>query len=156
MALFDDFPLLDYSGYIIKDISRRLVIPESIKNNVAAFKTYIVKDGEKIEDVAFKAYGDPNLHWVIMLMNDIIDPFHDWAMTTEELRDYVNSNYTDGEFGIHHWEKDGLVVNSNVPGAVSITNFEYESNLNEERRKIKLIRPEHIQTIITEEQTILR
>jgi len=156
MALFDDFPLITYNARTIKDISKRLFIPDTIKNNAAAYKAYFVKDSEKIEDVAYKAYGDSNLHWLIMLMNDIVDPFYDWPLSLVELNAFIDNKYSDGRDGIHHWELDGRVVHSSVGGAVSISNGTYETTLNEEKRKINLLRPEHVSMVTDQEQTILR
>lgn len=156
MALFDDFPTIEYNGFVIKDISKRVTIPEIIKNNALAFKTYIVRERERIEDVAFKAYGDPNLHWLIMLMNDIVDPFYDWPLGNSELEEYVINKYTDGLYGAHHYELDGKIVPPSTVGGTKVTNLEYETKLNEEKRKIKLLRPEHVAIVVDQEQTILK
>jgi nucleoid-associated protein YgaU len=49
-------------------------IPEYVEGE----KSYIVKDTEKfrLDNIAYKYYGTPELLWVIMLANNIIDPFN--------------------------------------------------------------------------------
>jgi hypothetical protein len=61
----------------------------------------------------------------------------------------VKSIYGDTDeqiYGIHHYEavivnnNDNIyVVNSDYPGAYSVTNFDYEERVNEEKRRIKII-----------------
>jgi len=156
--MFDKFPQITYDGRVIQDISKRLAIHPIIKNNASIFETYIVNEGEKIEDVAVKFYNDPNLHFVIMIMNNIIDPFYDWVLSYNELLSYVDNKYATegGRTGIHHYELNGKVVDSTTVGAVSITNLQYEENLNESRRKIKILRQEYIPIVRNELETILK
>jgi len=151
--MYSKFPLINYNGLSLAEITRRLTISNSVKNRVGTYDLYLVKEGERIEDLAYRIYGDPNYNWVIMLMNDIIDPFYDWAMSSRELDAHVTTSYTNPA-GIHHWELNGKVVTEQL-GAVSITNFTYEDRLNEERRKIKLLRKAYIPVIEEEVSRLL-
>lgn len=47
----------------------------------------------------------------------------------------------------HHFEKDGLHVKRGSAGSSQVTNLEYEQGKNETRKKIKVIRPENIESI---------
>ena len=49
------------------------------------FDKYDVKEGEKPEDVAFKWFGDPELHWVILMTNNVTDRYYDWPMNQYSL-----------------------------------------------------------------------
>jgi len=155
-SLFQNFPIIDYSGATIRDISKRFYIPDRIKNRSGTFDVYVVKDEEKIEDVAYKYYGDPEYHYLIILMNDIIDPFYDWPLSYKELVAYVSNIYPgfgnalDAPAGIHHYELAGQVVSASTPGAVSISNFDYEDRKNESKRKIKLLRKEYLSMVSDE------
>lgn len=46
-------------------------INKAINNGVLDFKTYILKEGERIDHVAFKIYGDSQYWWVIAAASGI-------------------------------------------------------------------------------------
>lgn len=50
---------------------------------------YFISDGQKIEDVAFDVYGDPSLHWVVLLCNNITNPYEDWPLEDAVLYRHV-------------------------------------------------------------------
>ena len=49
-----------------------------VKSNALLYDTYDVKEGETPESIADSLYDDAELHWVIMLVNDITDRYHQW------------------------------------------------------------------------------
>jgi len=159
---FDMFPNLTVNNTTTVDITRRPYIPDNVKTKTDFFYMYDVKDGEKIEDVAYDAYGDAELHWIIMLMNDIIDPFIDWAMSTSELNRYILKVYTgtgnvaNAPDGTHHWVLNGVTYNYAHAGAVSVSNRQYEIDRNETKRSIKMLRKEYVDQVISEMETLLR
>lgn len=89
--LFDDFPQITYSlddgksVQIITDVLRRVVLAEEFKNNTAFFEDYEVLEGETPEDVSYRFYGTQNLHWLILMANDIINPRFEWPLTGEQM-----------------------------------------------------------------------
>lgn len=99
MSFFNKYPLTEYSsdGYTlpIVDITRRCNIIDEFKQNTSEFSTYTIRDGERPEDVSMKFYGTPFLHWVIMLYNNIIDPYYDWPMSSTQFDKYILRKYAD-------------------------------------------------------------
>lgn len=97
MSYFNKFPLLRYSfdngttSKIAVDILKRVGFKESIKKTTELFTEYEILDGETPEMVADKIYGDPSLHWVIMIMNDIVNPYYDWPISTRILNKSVDT-----------------------------------------------------------------
>jgi hypothetical protein len=91
MSYFNKFPSLNYSfdnGVTTKvavDILKRIGFKDSIKNETELFTDYEVLDGETPEMVAEKIYGDPSLHWIIIIMNDIVNPYYDWPLSSRVL-----------------------------------------------------------------------
>ena len=63
---------------------------------------------------------------------------------------YVNKKYPGAQNSIKEYRKDGYVVDSTVIGAVGITNKEYEVEKNEAKRRIKIIAPALINTVVQE------
>lgn len=107
---FEKFPLLAYTldnGKTIQaipDILRRAVLSDELKNNSAYFEQYDIKDGETPEIVADYWYGNSNMHWLILLANDIIDPRFDWPMSYNNLVEFVKGKYGEQDlYSIHHY-----------------------------------------------------
>lgn len=94
MSFFSKFPLVQYnSQQIVTNIFFRIKILDAIKNNVYSYTPYRIKDGERIDTVAEKIYGDSYLHWLIVLANDFTDPLHDWPMDTHSFENYLARKY---------------------------------------------------------------
>ena len=56
----------------------------------------------------------------------------------------------------HHYEKDGVTVPRNTAGAAIVTNLQYEQSLNEERKRIKVIRPEAIDRVVKQFRKVIQ
>lgn len=142
----------DAQGRRVVDILRSFKFVEKVKSNTAYYAREVVRDGETIEDVAYRIYGDPLYHIVIILMNDIVDPYYDWILSEQELMDYVKRKYgAENVYAIHHYETtesselgEGEIVESDAPFSVSISNFQYEDILNEEKREILILKPQYL------------
>ena len=164
VAFFSQYPKITYNKRTIRDITIRLDFLSKIKNNVTLFQFTNLVDGERPEDIALKYYGDPELFWVVLFCNDIIDPYYDWLLTEARLNEYVVSKYgAENTTKIHHYQTSsesdygsGVWCSSTEPFAQAITNYEYEKAENEKKRKIKILKNRYIQQVITEYKKELR
>ena len=117
---FQKFPYTFYtlddrkSSQVIQNFLIRAKITDEVKNSLALYDEYDIKDGETPEILAFKFYGDSNLHWIILQMNEILDPRFDWPLDTQKLHGYLSSKYPDIN-GIDHYEDSNEnTINGNV------------------------------------------
>jgi hypothetical protein len=163
MAYFEHFPTATYdptgnnTTKDIRDILRRVTFNKSITSNHALFSMYDIKEGETPEMIAHKEYGDPNLHWVILLFNGIINVHAEWPRSQRELIAYVNDKY-DNPNATHHWElpqSSGtetrvIKIKKYVYPAIEVTNYEHEEQLQNEKKQIKLPMKEHVPAIVRE------
>jgi len=168
MAYFKQFPkvLYDVRGdgneQMMTNITKRVRFRDYIKRNYVTYDFYDVKSGETPEYIANEFYGDPELHWIILLLNDVIDYYNDWPMATEQFERYVKSKYDDID-AIHHYEyaqESGSTTftielpndsATTIPvGATPITNYEYEESIQENKRRIRLIQKRFIGQIKNE------
>ena len=171
MAYFDKFPLMTYdmknnNQYkLLPNILKRVKLRAAIKSGVFLFDKFDVPMGDKPEDVAFKFYGDAELHWVILMTNDITDRYYQWPMTQPQFQEFLEDKY-DNPDGVHHYEitrtsgrttSNGpgdyshlVECNSDEDGAVSVSNRDYEERLQDQYRQIRLLDPKYI-TAFTEE-----
>lgn len=163
MAYFEGFPEISYDptgdkNYkTIKDILIRANIKESIKGRHSLFEKYDVKEGETPELVAHRLYEDVSLHWVILMFNNIDNPYYEWPMSQRNFINYVKDKYANPD-AIHHYEvaqSSGLTttkikVDSDAAGASSVSNYNYEADLNDARKQIKVLKREYIGQITSE------
>ena len=98
---FSKFPIVSYptniknnKAYIVaRNIIRRVALSEETKSSNGAFIEYHIKDGERPEHIADRVYGSPEDHWIVLLANDIIDPYHDWYKSSSVFEEYVLKKY---------------------------------------------------------------
>ena len=163
---FDNFPTIPYDSELtgqykdVKNLLRRVGIRAKVKANTLLFDTYDVRNGETPESLAFKLYGDAELHWVIMLVNNITDRYHDWPMTEAQFLQFIKDKYTNID-GTHHYEItqtsgdtsikiDVGTDNTDYSSATLITNYEYEQEQQDAKRKIRLLDPSYIADFVEE------
>ena len=99
MAYFSKFPRIDYdfnNQNLFKlgvNILNRFRIRRNIVNNTSFYFKMQLRDFDRPEIIAHKLYGDPELHWLILMANDMIDPYDDWLKDTLTLENYVSHLY---------------------------------------------------------------
>ena len=175
---FSSFPTIKYNldgvngtTNDVTDIFRRVKARSKIADNVTLFDNYDVHEGEKPEDVAYKIYGQAEYFWVVTLVNNIVNRYYDWPLDSFSFQEYVKDKYSNPD-GIHHYEVtqssgkqtgDGpadyshkLEVNSDYPGAQSVSNREYEQRIQDEKRQIRVLLPRHLPIFEDEFRKLIR
>ena len=174
---FDSFPIIPYGSTdgTVKNVTnllRRVAIRTKVKSNAALFDTYDVKNGETPEIIADKLYEDPELHWVVLMVNNVTDRYHDWPMSEQQFNTYVNEKYSNPD-GIHHYEisqesgdttqkievYDPELISSDTDAytsATPITNREYEESEQDKKRKIRLLDPVFIDQFVDEFKILMK
>ena len=165
MSYFNNFPTRLYdpkgdgSAKLCTDILRRVRVRVNMKKEIVMLDPYDVKENETPEIVADKHHGSSYYHWIVMILNDISDVNHDWVKTTRQLQKYVQTKYTDAQLSeVHHYEiaqsSGDTSIKIQVPqgtsGATTVTNYEYEVALNEEKRSINLLRNDYLGFFVEE------
>ncbi|NBR22608.1 MAG: hypothetical protein EBU08_02235, partial [Micrococcales bacterium] len=67
---------------------------KDFKNNTAVYYEYNIQDSDTPEIIANKFYGDSEKHWVVMMLNDIVDPQFDWPLDQRTIISYINEKYS--------------------------------------------------------------
>lgn len=97
--LFADFPRIAYtlddfqSEQVVVDIFRRVIFSDEFLQNTFYYEEYEVLGGESPEDLSYRFYGTPNLYWLILMVNGIVDPRFDWPLSEDELYKITKSKY---------------------------------------------------------------
>ena len=155
----------DNNYKLLPDILKRVKQRNAIKSGQFIFDTYDVVDGEKPEDVAYKWFGDAQLHWVILMTNNVLDRYYDWPMNQVQFQEYLEDKYSNPD-GIHHYEltqdsgrttsqgpsdySHKVEVTSDTSNASSISNREYEEREQDKKRSIRLLNQKFLPDFLAE------
>ena len=169
---FAQFPLNIYDSVgdenykLVTNLLKRVTIRAKVKANTLFFDTYDVREGETPEMIADKLYNDPELHWIVLMVNDITDRYHQWPKNQNQFLTYINDKYTNIS-GTHHYEINQTsgdttikinigTDNTDYPTATLITNYEYEEERQDTLRKIRLLSPEYVTDFVEEFKSIMK
>ena len=160
---FRNYPLLVHINeqnqqILIRNIMRRADILGRTKDGNELYIEYDVKDGEMPEHIANRIYGDSNLHWLILMMNNIGLLHCDWVKPySQVVREAENKYGASGLYDVHHYE-DGIgnIVPDDYPNAVPISNLDYDVSENEKKRRIKVLNSQYVDIAEEEIKTILK
>ena len=156
---------------LLPDILKRVKQRNAIKSGQFIFDNYDVRDGEKPEDIAYKWFGDAQLHWVILMTNNVKNRYYDWPMNSVQFQAMLEDKY-DNPDGIHHYEitQDSghtsgqgpndysykVEVNSDTTNASSISNREYEEREQDKKRSIRLLNQKFLPAFIEEFDNLIK
>ena len=179
MSYFSQFPLMAYDvagnkNYkLLPNILKRVKLRSGLRSGAFLFDNYDVKDGERPEDVAYKYFGDAELHWIILMTNNVTDRYYQWPLTQPQFQEHLTDKYGAGnEDATHHFEKttDSGKTSSNGPSDYShmvecnsddgdpdiITNRQYEQRLQDKYRSIRLLNRKFLDTFVDEFEILIK
>jgi len=192
MKYFETIPKVVYTdenknSKIYTNLLARASIKPTLLDNPVIYYKYDIQDGDTPEIIAHKYYGDVYRYWIVLYVNQILDPQWGWPVTGNTFESYINDKYPSINVydTAHHYEKiitqvdsgtlitttNTLVIDeytyNNLPesttsvyfpsGTVTITTtkkivslYDYELNLNESKRNIKLLNSLYVNQLETE------
>jgi hypothetical protein len=168
---FEQFPVIYYDAVgngdpkVVTHLLKRVALHSKASETIALFDTYDVRNGETPEMIAHKYYDDAEYHWVILLINNITDRYHQWPMNTRQFLSHLAERY-DNVDAVHHYEiyqesgdtsvkinigTSNVDVDGNtIADATLVTNREYEEEKQDVLRKIRLLDPEYLEQFVEE------
>lgn len=184
---FKYFPTTDYdidksnSNLLLTNITRRFTIKDTLSGAGAIFYKYQIKDTDRPDIIAEKLYGDGTLDWIILLVNDIVDPYYDWPLTQNNLENFITKKYgsiSTAQAVTHHYERIISKLKKHTDGSIIperavevdlttynsltaanrrlVTNYDFEVNENDKRREIILLDKKFIKLVVNEYKEVLR
>ncbi len=163
---------VDVKLLAVKNIFRRAEILKEFKTSVTIFDEFLVNNGEKPEVIANRIYQNPFYAWTLFIANDIINYYEQWPRSSRQLAEYVESKYDNPQATKHYITTEvkqgnniivpaGKVVPQNYSVSyfngtttvtanptVSITNYQFEEQLNSKKERIQVIRPSMIEQFV--------
>lgn len=164
---------LDAKFILAKNIWKRGEILKEFKTSISLFDEYIVKNGERPEDISTQLYKNPFYNWTILIINDITDYYSQWPRSVRQLQEFVDNKYSQ-PMGTKYYvttevkDDDGNIIcpaGKIVPQTfqvayyngsttvtanptVSVSNYQYEEQLNAKKEKIQVVRPTVIEEFV--------
>jgi hypothetical protein len=179
-----DANISDYIA--VKNLFKRAFLREDIFQDLNFFTKYQIRGNDRPDNVAFDVYEDSNLDWVVLLSNNVINIQDEWPMSQYDFDAYLINKYGTYEKlnDVHHYETteyknaDGVTL---VPAGLrvesdytfeyfdfdsgryvtekpvkTVTNYQYEEALNNDKRNIFLLKPQYLAVVIDDLEEIMR
>ena len=170
MSYFSYFSPLLYdpkgngNAKLVTNILSRIRVRVNMKKEIVMLDAYDIKENETPEIIADRHHGSPYYHWVVMILNNVSDVYHDWPKATRQLQKYVQTKYTEAQLSeVHHYEiaqsSGDTTIKIQVPqgtsGATTVTNYEYEVAKNDAKRSIDLLRNDYLGFFVDEFESLV-
>jgi hypothetical protein len=159
----------------VKNIFRRVKLRDDLSKNLVLFNKYQIEEGERPDIVAEKLYGKADLDWIVLICAGITNVRNQWPLSSRDIYRFSEEKYGDELNATRIYEttevKDGngrlilpagKVVDGNftIPNpedisqtlnpVVGISNYEYETRLNDEKRSIDSLKKVYLQTFLND------
>ena len=164
---------LDAKFILAKNIWKRGEILKEFKTSISLFDEFVVRNGERPEDISTQLYKNPFYNWTILIINDITDYYSQWPRSVKQLQEFVDNKYSQ-PMGTKHYvttevtDDDGNIIcpaGKIVPQTfqvayyngsttvtanptVSVSNYQYEEQLNAKKERIQVVRPTVIEEFV--------
>jgi len=165
---------------MVKNLFRRVKLRDDLSSSFVVFQKYEIPEGARPDTVAEELYGTPNVDWVVLTVAGILNVRNEWPLSNRDLYNYCLGKYGESLNSVRFFEttevKDdsgrlvlpkGKIVDSGFtipnpsnPSAtlnpvVGISNFIYETRINEEKRNINVLRQENLSEFIDDMREIM-
>jgi len=98
---FDKFPILRYLDEfdtdaritLVTDILRRVRSRNVSTEQSSFFIDYDTQDGDTPESISHRLYDSSDFFWVVLLLNEALNPYYDMALDTISLENYIKKKY---------------------------------------------------------------
>jgi len=163
-----------------KNLFRRTKLRDDLQNNFTLFEKYVIPGEARPDNVAQELYGSDQFDWVVLIVAGINNVRNEWPLNARDLYNYCFDKYGDALNSVRFFEttevKDsngrlilpkGKVVDSNFtipkPGTptatlnpvIGISNFEYETRLNDDKRSIFVLRRGYLQDFVNDFREVM-
>ena len=168
----------------VKNIFKRAKLRSDIDQAISAFEYYQITENTRPDTLAEQLYDNPELDWVVLTSNNITNIRNEWPLSHNDLQEYMLEKYgSDANIAkVHHFETReildefsrvvmpaGLQVDEtftfkyknstnsilNVNPVSAITNYQYEVKLNDQKRRIRILKSEFLSAFISEHREIM-
>jgi len=170
---------------LVKNIFRRAKLRTDVDRAITAYDFYVIKEGERPDILANKFYDDPELDWVILIVNNITSIRDEWPLSNNDLNTHMIDKYGSESAlaEVHHYEtreirdqynrtvlEAGLEVDQNfvfsytpiggvtqdISAAGPVSNYEYERTVNDAKRIIRILKEEYVSALVSDMRSMMK
>lgn len=157
---FDYFPVTtftldDNTTVLVTDFLRVIKLDAVLKNNPIFFNVYQAQDNETAEIISHKMYKSTQYHWIIMLLNEKFDAYNDFPKSDDLLIKLASKKYADINATHHYEDANHNTVDQFTMGGIPITNIEYEREMNEKKRTVKVLNPQVLAEFVQQYKNLI-
>ena len=165
----------------VKNLFKRIRLKSEVFQFALIFNDYIIDDGERPDTIAEGLYASAKYDWVVLLSANIINVEDQWPVPEGKLWDLADEKYGGDLNAVHHYEttevknSDGKLI---LPGklvvdpdftiqdpnnytqtihpTVAVSNWLVETRKNNEKRAIRVVKREYLNTLVNDTKNILQ
>ena len=157
----------------VTNIMKRVKFKPEVLEDISEYYPYIVNDGERPDIISFNQYETVAFAYLITLINDVQDPIFDWPLSTQQFEQFIMIKYGCLDSAMVTIKNYYQIVRAEVPRTgtservpevkfivdatpynsldqplrISQTNYDWEDELNNDKKEIRLISPDFIHDI---------
>lgn len=135
MSFFTHFPRVSYDGKEVINLLSRTKLNKQAIVDTSGLIDFTLRDGDRQDIVSYLAYKDAEQAWVVNYANDVVDPYHDWYLSTDDFNSYIDKKYGSLQAALDevlHYEVKSVVSGRDVDHYGVVVNketFEEDADL---------------------------
>lgn len=163
--LYSFLPRTTFKNREIVDITKSVKLDDLVKKQAINFVAYSIPEGDTPEVVAFDYYDDATLAWLVLLANNLIDPYYQWPISQLDFRKWMEKKY--GSLAVsqstilfyEHKTKNITISKEsydhsatldyiNAGDYSAVYAYDYYDRVNDNNRQILLVSNEHVPLVM--------
>lgn len=168
---FANYPVITYRGLNIRNLMLNAQVVKGVLSKTSVVYPYTLEEGDTPTMIAYDYYGSVDYVWLVLMSNNMIDPYTDWYKSQLDFAAYIDKKYGSHPYAmstIHHYKHN---TDPDYPMVTPTTYaymlpeeqgqfspvyiYDYEQQRNEARRTINLIDSAHAPRIALELERLL-
>ena len=169
----------------VKNLFRRNKLRDDLQNVFTIFNKYEIVEGARPDTVAEEFYGKADLDWVVLMTAGIINVRDEWPLSNYQLYKYAENKYgvenlsninhyvtreikdsngrlilpegkdVNEDFTLDYSDNGSKVSLSGINVRRGVTNWEYETNKNNKKSSIYLLKQGYLQQFLNDMREIM-
>ena len=169
----------------VKNLFRRNKLRDDLQNVFTLFNKYEIVEGARPDTVAEEIYGSAQLDWVVLMTAGIINVRDEWPLSNYQLYKYAENKYgvenlsninhyvtreikdsngrlilpegkdVNEDFTLNYSDNGSKVSLSGINVRRGVTNWEYETNKNNKKSSIYLLKQGYLQQFLNDMREIM-
>jgi len=176
-SLFNKVPYVSYDVFlnkknrVVKNIFKSAQVVEKYQAAPSTSYEYTIKEGDTPEIISELYYKTPLYHWTILVFNNITSFYDQWPLSSNSFANIITKKYGDlmtAETTPHCYvhktnstkispETYSLLKNNLDKFQYEMySKYDYETELNELNRVVRLIKPEIVDDFVREYERVIK